>query len=282
MDKRIPLVVVVGLLLAFFLIEPAATATVSSPSRTTEVIPIDVNESWKTSEKEISIAVQGAARVTAAGDAYFSLSITTSECDIGSSEAITTRSSATVTISEFVKYRDAVAAFNRGEIDSPLPQAAEQQSTKTYYGPKYYWYGIRFVAPGDPYQYIDFDHPDNYDTYYPRQWNAPWLITSVDSGWKKWVHHVDSGTMQLSVSQANLFLAISSMAFAIGLAIYWVLGLILGIIAGIGLGVAAFLYWIMQSEQLDGWGYTHDNLANHNRLISFGAWRDWGWYVGQW
>jgi hypothetical protein len=88
--------------------------------------------------------------------------------------------------------------------------------------------------------------------------------------------------MEQSVATANLALAVASMAAGIGLLAFVIVGLILTVLAGMALGVWAFLFYIYQSEQKDGWGYTHDNLYNHNRLISFGAWRDWGWYVGQW
>ena len=257
----------------------------SSPSRIVEVIPIDVSESYQLADKQLTITTQGIAQVTAAGDAYFSLSITTSELYNGSTKTITTRSSATVTVPAFVKYRDAVAAFNRGEIDLPLPQASKQQLEKLVYtGPKYYWYGIKFVAPGDPVYYIDFDHPDNFDTYYPGQWNTNWLKNNYpgQSGWLKWAHHTASGTMQQAILFWDLYLAIMPFAAAFGFEIYWLVGVILAILWGIGLGVWAFLTAIMQSEQLDGWSYTHDNLINHDRLISFGAWRDWGWGVGKW
>jgi hypothetical protein len=285
MDKRTVLVVAVSLLLTSFLLQPVATATVSSRSQTTEIIPINVNLTYQIFEKQVTITVQGVARVTAAGDAHFSLTITNSESEDGSPRVITTRSSAAVDVPEFVKYREAVAAFNRGEIDSPVPQVVEQHSTKgVYTGPKYSWYGIEFVAPGDPVYYIDFDHPDNYDTYYPFQWNTNWVINDYpgQSGWLKWVNHVSSGYMQLSVQNANLYWALLGLATAFGFAIWWLVGVVLGMLAGIAFGVWAFLVIVMQSEQYDGWAYTHDNLANHNRLISFGLWRDWGWYLCQW
>ena len=281
--RRIISILVLSVVFGLFLVQPGYVASTTSPSRITEVIPINVRENWIVSEKDITIDVTGFAEVTASGDAQISISIRYSECECNSKQVSLEEHSVTVTLPEFTKYRELVAAYKRGEIALPIPATENQATTnKVYTGPKYYWYGIKFVAPGDPVQYIDFDHPDNYDTYYPGQWNTPWIKTSVQSGWKKWVHHYASSVMQQSITLGTLFYVAAGLAAAIGGAATVILGVILAALAAIGFAITAFLLVVMQSEQLDGWAYTHDNLYNHNRLISFGLWRDWGWYLGQW
>lgn len=59
-----------------------------------------------------------------------------------------------------------------------------------------------------------------------------------------------------------------------------ILDVILGLIAALNGTAYGFLVGVVQTEQGDGWYYIHQNYVYRHLLIPYGAWRDWGWYVG--
>jgi len=154
--------------------------------------------------------------------------------------------------------------------------------------PKYEWDGITFVqAHGNSTHWVKYDHPDNYDTYHPLEINVDYQLKGTSTTmWHIAQYHIEDA------KEANdLGLVISSLVAIIGglLAlpelgskfVAGVVSLIVAILVGINRVVSYFLNDILQTELGDGWSYLW-GFGNwwlfHWFWMSFGAWRDWGWF----
>ncbi|MFH7882497.1 MAG: hypothetical protein QW140_02140 [Candidatus Aenigmatarchaeota archaeon] len=159
---------------------------------------------------------------------------------------------------------------------------------------KYWWDNILFVrAPGSDYFWIKYDHPDNIETYYPMAKNKGYTL----NGTSKRHHHIpqyileDAKYKSTFASIAGLLGPIISglllIPELISKAIAAIIALGGAILSLVGYGAKWFIENIIQTELGDGWIYTWDYgkitffgwvLAAWWRM-SFGAWRDWGFFV---
>jgi len=300
--RRVLFAFAVSLVLFCFAVQPALTALYTAPGRVVEVIPIDVEEGSGLLSKdaveglglpnvEWNIRVKGVGLVTAAGDAIIQASYIFKEREAGSTEWRTETGGVQVVLPRFVEYREAVEAFKRGEIDQPLPELLHpdrNQDTRKLddWGefPTFDWYGFTFVAcPGSTKQWVKYNHPDNYYTYYPEQWNLDWTLYKEKDNWGKQVIHHSQAFM------GQVIFTCSTWLFALGVAEVCsaadpthVTTAVIAVLLICGLTFEWWLLNIVLSEQNDGWAYWHYNLVNHNLLISWGAWYEWAWYVRQW
>jgi len=292
MNKRIfiPLIVIASTLLMIGFIQPVLVSAYTSPNRIVEQIPINTAEAWTMENSEMTIDIEGVALVKANGDAFFQIRYSYRSRSLGDAEWIEESDDFGFYVSKFAEYRQYVLEFAEGRRSEPYPIASEN-AVKGNYGTfsYYYWYNFKFVrVPGSPQQWVKYDHADNYYTYYKEQWNVDWNMYKYhSSGWGKQVYHLSQYTMGVSIGQASLFYMAAALAAGIAglFAIYFPIALIIAAIAaflvGIGVVISWFLTSIVLSEQNDGWQYTHFNHVNRDVLISFGAWRDLGIWIGK-
>ena len=324
--KRRMLFGLASVVLLCFAIQPALVALYTSPSRVVEAIPIDVTEETGLPSKdaveklrlpnvEWSIHVKGVALVTVAGDAIIQVSYTFREREACSTEWRTETGRVQVIAPRFVEYREAVEAFKRGEIDQPLPELLHQEKTRNSklddWGEftTFDWYGFTFVAwPGSTKQWVKYNHPDNYYTYHPEEWNLHWdkcVKRPCPGWWAKQVIHYSQAEMGSIISTKSLWLAMLGLAGGIaamgaaligasnpvttptGIALEILAG-VLGLIGAIGVAVEFVIEWVILAEQGDGWGYNHYSdcyspaVRAYPLYISLGAWYDWLWWIGWW
>lgn len=159
---------------------------------------------------------------------------------------------------------------------------------------KFRWDGILFVrAPGSSTQWIKYDHPDNFETYYPNQINKGYTL----NGYSKQHNHIAQYALEEAKANtsfariAGMLAAIIAALLALPELISKIVAGIIGLIGAILVLVGFVLYWfindIIQTERGDGWiwtwGYTQYWFLwwriGISWWMSFGAWRDWGFFV---
>ncbi|MEM5793916.1 MAG: hypothetical protein QXS48_03365 [Candidatus Aenigmatarchaeota archaeon] len=160
--------------------------------------------------------------------------------------------------------------------------------------PKYYWDGILFVrAPGSDYFWVKYDHPDNIETYYPLAKNKAYTL----NGASKHHHHIPQYTLE-DAKYKSTFASIAGLLGPIiaGLLavpelvskfVAGIIALVGAILALVGYLIRWFIENIIQTELGDGWIYTwgYGKLTFFGWVIaawwwmSFGAWKDWGFFI---
>jgi hypothetical protein len=145
----------------------------------------------------------------------------------------------------------------------------------------YDWRNYLFVsAPGNDKTWVKYDHLDNYYTYYPELWNLNWY--KYDSSSKTRMQHWSKGDVQYAIEYAYLGTLLGAWATIIGIALGALVGLILTILAALMITVMWFLLTLIESENLDGFGYLcgpGDWPYNGWWWVSFGWWRDVWWPI---
>lgn len=290
MNKRISVLAIASLLLMVGLIQPVLVAAYTSPDRIVEYLPIETAEQWTIKNCEMNIDVKGFSLVKANGDAFFQIQYSFYYRNLGEAEWTVETDDFNFYVSKFTEYRNYVIEFTEGKRTAPYPTDSIN-GMKGDYGTfnYYYWYNFKFIrTPGSPQQVVKYDHADNYYTYYKEQWNADWNMYKYhSSGWGKQVFHLSQYTMSISIGQASLFYMAAALSagiaglFALVFPVALIIAAIAGLLAGIGIAISWFLTAIVLSEQNDGWQYTHFNHVNRDVLISFGAWRDLGIWIGK-
>jgi len=159
---------------------------------------------------------------------------------------------------------------------------------------KYRWDGISFVrAPGSSTQWVKYDHPDNFETYYPNQINNGYTL----NGYSKQHNHIAQYVLEEAKRNAN-FVGIAGLLAAVIAALLGIpelvskivagiLGLIAAIIALVGYVIYWFINDIIQAERGDGWVWTwgYGKWVFWGIVLaawwwmSFGSWRDWGFFI---
>ena len=304
--RRVLFAFAVSLVLFCFAVQPALTALYTAPGRVVEVIPIDVEAGCGLPSKdaveglgipnvEWDIQVKGVALVTAAGDAIVQASYIFKEREAGSTEWRTENGRVQTVFPKFVEYRAAVEAYKRGEIEEPLPELLHQGQGRNRDILKsgdwgqfttYDWYGFKFVAaPGSTKQWVKYDHPDNYYTYHPEQWNLDWTMYKyhAQTMWGKEIVHFSQSKLNSMLATANLYVFAGAIlglaAFPIGFLAPPISGIIAAIafiLELIGVPTKFLIENYIMTEQGDGWVYWHFNFVYKHTLISFGALRDVG------
>lgn len=175
-------------------------------------------------------------------------------------------------------------------IEKLLPKNTHYTSSLS----TYYWDGIRFVrAPGSSTQWVKFDHPDNYNRYYRGQINRDYYL----NGYSRTHHHVAQWRCEEAKRYADfgrisaLLAGVIGILLAIPEIISKIAAAIVGLIAAIVGLVSYVLRWfigdIIQDERGSGWVWTwgYGKLEFWGWVIaawwwiSFGSWRDWGFFV---
>lgn len=145
--------------------------------------------------------------------------------------------------------------------------------------PTYWWDGIKFVrAPGSSTTWVKYDHPDNYNTYYPNEINREYYL----KGYSKTHNHVPRYLLEEAkaktsfVGIAALLAGVIAALLAVPELVSKIVAAILGLIAAILSLVGFVLYWfindVIQTELGDGWIWTW----------GYGKWEFWGWVVAAW
>lgn len=151
------------------------------------------------------------------------------------------------------------------------------------YGNFYYfsWHGITHMLRtyGNDQQWVKYEHPDNYYTYHPQQWNLDW---SEDVGNGYAMYHLSQSNVAQALASTDLWVLMVTIAeAAIGL-----YGLLVEVMILAAKAVAAALliigaymvathYWlehVVKAEQDDGWAYTYWN--GWYLQMSWGGWKD--------
>ena len=159
---------------------------------------------------------------------------------------------------------------------------------------KYWWDNIEFVrAPGDAYTWVKYDHPNNYDRYYPLQVNRDYALR----GTSKVHYHVSYAALE-DAKYKSSFASIAGLLGPIIAALLLIpeivskfVAAIIALVGAICSLVGYLLKWfienIIQTELKDGWVWTW-GWGKATFLwwtiavwfwISFGAWRNWGFFV---
>ncbi len=169
------------------------------------------------------------------------------------------------------------------------PEEPEQSfATATDWGTftTYYWNSFKFVSvPGSSKQPVKYDHPDNYYTYHPEQWNLDW---SQKIGRYSIIHVSEYVVYQTQVS-ASLWAGISTIARAL-ISLYGILGITITALAikilavtlvFIAVWAALVVLWVelvWKTEQGDAWSYSY--LGTNGWIqMSHGLWRDIWYYA---
>ena len=154
--------------------------------------------------------------------------------------------------------------------------------------PKYWWDGILFVqAPGSDEIYIEYDHPDNYETYYPNKINTNYELqgdSKIHSHIAKYVLEEDKEKGSL-ITIAGVLMGVVAALLGIPELVSKIIAAFIGLIAAILTAMGQLITWfiedIVQTELGDGWswiwGVGHWWIF-HWWWQSFGKWRDWGWF----
>ena len=160
--------------------------------------------------------------------------------------------------------------------------------------PTYYWDGIKFVkAPGSSTIWVKYSHPDNYNTYYLGQVNKEYYL----SGNSKTHNHIPQWILEQAKANtsfariagilAGVIAALLAIPELVSKIVAGIIGLIGALLALVGFVLYWFLNDIIQTERGDGWiwtwGYTEYWFlwwrVGVSWWMSFGAWRDWGFFV---
>jgi hypothetical protein len=165
---------------------------------------------------------------------------------------------------------------------SPVAARASSDPISTYL-----WHGIVFVNRTTN-SSVFYDHPDNYDIYDPKV-NDSYTIRG--NGTLAAIH-IPKYAIEDAKQKADLgaffadiwglILDSAGSVVAGPLAFLGVVVLVLEILESMCELISIFLNQVLQSELGDGWMYLWDPGSWwFFRWIhcSFGAWRDWGWYL---
>ena len=152
---------------------------------------------------------------------------------------------------------------------------------------KYQWDGITFVkAPGPPDLWIKYNHPDVYDTY-----NIGVNENKNLQGNSKIHSHIARYLIENAKSTNDLgTLLIAATQFIVALlaapGVGWISAAIAAVIVAalflVNRTISYFLNDILQDERGGGWMWTWGFgswLIFKWFYVSFGAWRDWSWFV---
>jgi hypothetical protein len=152
---------------------------------------------------------------------------------------------------------------------------------------KYNWDGIEFVkAPGPPDLYIKYDHPNYYDKY-----NIGVNDDKSLQGDSKIHIHIAKYHIEDAKSENDLGAIIfSAVQFILALLAVPLVGWVSAAVAAVVIAalwllnrtITYFLNDILQDERGGGWmwawGFSGWFIIRWF-WVSFGAWRDWGWFV---
>ena len=152
---------------------------------------------------------------------------------------------------------------------------------------KYNWDGIVFVKnPGPPEVYVKYDHPDYYETY-----NIEVNDDKTLQGYSKFHTHIAKYHIEDAKQNNDLYALLASVIqFILALlavpAVGWIAAAIAAVIVAalviVNRAIYYFLNDILQDERGGGWMWTWGFsgwFIFRWFWISFGAWRDWGWFV---
>jgi hypothetical protein len=150
----------------------------------------------------------------------------------------------------------------------------------------YYWNSFKFVSvPGSSKQIVEYDHPDNYYTYHPEQWNLDW---SQKIGRYSIIHISQNVVYQTQIS-ASLLAGITTIARAL-ISLYGILGITITALAikilavtlvFIAVWAAIVVLWVefvWKTEKLDAWSYFYLGTDGWIQM-SHGLWRDIWYYA---
>jgi hypothetical protein len=167
----------------------------------------------------------------------------------------------------------------------PIPSLITTSSIPPDY--KYTWDGIEFVkAPGPPDLYIKYDHPNYYDKY-----NIGVNDDKSLQGDSKIHTHIAKYHIEDAKQKNDLYALLASVVqFILALlavpAVGWIAAAIAAVITAalviVNRAVFYFLNDILQDERGGGWMWTWGFsgwFIIRWFWVSFGAWRDWGWFV---
>lgn len=172
----------------------------------------------------------------------------------------------------------AIALDATGNLISPAAIPSEY---------KYWWDDILFVkSPGPSNLWIKYDHPDVYDTYNigVNEWKSL-------KGDQKIHTHIPQYVIETAKANNNLSALVSAIThFILAVLAIPKVGLIAAVIGAviitalvvINRAIDYFLNVILQDERGGGWMWiwgTGGWWIFRWFYISFGAWRDWGWFV---
>ncbi|MHA1290204.1 MAG: hypothetical protein ACTSPB_22715 [Candidatus Thorarchaeota archaeon] len=149
----------------------------------------------------------------------------------------------------------------------------------------YYWNSFKFMfVPGSSQQDVKYDHPDNYYTYHPEQWNQDW---SQKIG-RYAIIHASEYVVSQTQSSANLWQAVLSMSIAL-ISLYGLLAAAVAMAIKILAVLLVFLFiyasmiwlWVelvWKTEQGDAWSYSY--LGTNGWIqMSHGLWRNIWYYA---
>lgn len=167
-------------------------------------------------------------------------------------------------------------------------------TTQSYGFSKYWWHSRLFVrAPGTAYDWVKYDHPDNYETYYPLQWNRIYDLSSYDGSGIVHHHFSQSDINQMLTYGAvtgvlGVLVAIVAAALGFGppgWVVAAIVALIAAVVSGFGFLWTVFTDYVIKAEKNDGWAWVNPGTYSHwgwwifwwsavSFGVSFGAWRD--------
>lgn len=143
------------------------------------------------------------------------------------------------------------------------------------------WHGITHMIRtyGNSQQWVKYEHPDNYYTYHPQQWNLQW-DQSVGNGYGM-IHHSQSTVYQAIQANSIWVVAMAIADAAIGMYLLtlaaitlaaWIVAGLLAILTVYFVAVGWWLEHVLKAEQDDGWPYTYWNGVFLQ--ASYGGWKD--------
>jgi hypothetical protein len=160
-------------------------------------------------------------------------------------------------------------------------QAAEEPAAL----PTYVWDGnVTFVkAPGSVTTYVKYDHPDNYNVYYPMETNFDYVL----QGKTRYIIHLSINDIQIAKSWNDLGSVIGAALALLGACIVVppaavVVAIIVAAAVLVNRAINYFLSDVLQTELGDGWMYEWGYGSwwmFHWLDLSFGAWRDFGLFL---
>lgn len=150
----------------------------------------------------------------------------------------------------------------------------------------YYWNSFRFVSvPGSSQQVVKYDHPDNYYTYHPEQWNQDWsqksgryaiihasqyVVTQTQTSASLW-----AGILMISRALISIYGILGLTAYALA---YKIIGVTLVFLAVYAALIALWVELVWKTEQGDAWSYSY--LGTNGWIqMSHGLWRDLWYYA---
>jgi hypothetical protein len=230
------------------------------PSKPVEV---NIHETYTVAEEVTTLDIVGSGRMVG-DDMHASLSISIRTFNLRTSAVSLEISEREIVIPNYAEKRAQIIELDTNGDFAP----AGDYGTFT----KYKWYGWwHIMYPGSSVQAIDYDHADNYYTYYPEQWNQDWTQTHGD------VSTIHYGKYQIDsvLVTGNIVPLLGPIATILAYTVAAILGVIIAILALLFLSIYLFTLWVVEAEQGDGWSYTLKQGSA--KYISFGYWRDWWW-----